>query len=371
VTALRPDQEALLAEHRERGAERLAAVIAGTPLGDPRHSPEGEVLLKDDPGLLVSVAVCVVAADRDAAERGHGEAIWITGRSAVPTMLLRALRPRRLPWTPRDAELLLDLSAGISVVNMEFAVAVARRVLAAHPADRGVQRALEAAGIALEGMDLGGGARVRALRERIVGDEVVRPKSSKRPSADPVRAFGAALLDELAARGFTDRKGREAWRFFPDRVEAVSARSERGAPLVDVGVAFEAARHGLLGCFKVYFCDFRGMARLGGDVDVDTAVTRTLGWFERWQAPAVVDFVLSEAGVVELDGFETSGPRGLDTPAANVLVGYLADAAGRPELRQPCLERAAELYRDVLDRTEPRDEELATLVARLEADAAT
>jgi hypothetical protein len=369
VDALRPDQLALLAEHRERGTERLAAVIAGTPLGDPRRSPEGEALLKDDPELLVAVAVCVVAADRDAAELGHGEAIWVTGRSAVPAMLLRALRPRRLPWTPRDAELLLDLSAGSSLVNMEFAVAVAQRVLTAHPADPDIKRALASAGTALEGMGLGGGARVRALKERIVGDEVVRPKSSKRPGANPARAFGAALLDELAARGFTDRKGRESWRFFPDRVEAVSARTERGAPLVDVGVGFEAARHGLLGRFKTYFCDFRGMARLAPDVGVEEAVARTLAWFEHWQAPAVIDLVLSESGLVDLHGFETGGPRGLDTPAANVLVGYLAVAAGRPELRQPCLERAAQLYREVLDLTDPPNEELAALVERLEADA--
>ena len=254
---------------------------------------------------------------------------------------------------------------------MEFAVAVARRVLAAHPADRGVRRALEDAGIALEGMGLGGGgARVRALRERIVGDEVVRPKSSKRPSADPVRAF-ERLLDELAARGFTDRKGRESWRFFPIASRPSPRGATAGAP-VDIGVAFEAARHGPLGRFKVYFCDFRGMAPHSAPTSTSTRPSRA-----RWagssarQAQAIVDFVLSGAGVVELDGFETSGPRGLDTPAANVLVGYLADAAGRPELRQPCLGRAAELYGEVLDRTEPRDEELATLVERLEADAAT
>ena len=348
---LRPDQEALLAAHRERAAGRLEAVIAGTPLGDPTRSPEGEALLKEDPELLVSVAVCVVAADREAAQHGHGVVISVSGRSAVPTMLLRVLRRRRLPWTPRDAELLLDLAGGVSFVDLDFAVAVASRVLADQPGEPGVRRALGAAATALDEMRLGGGARVRALRQRIEtlvggGAKVAQPRAKpkrKRQSADPVRVFGSALLDGLAEHWFTDRTAHESWRFSPDRVEVVWARKERGAPLVDVGVAFGAARHGQLGHFKSYICDLRGMARLGEDVEVGAAVERTLAWFGRWQPAVVVDFVLSEVGFVELDGFETSGPRGLDSPAANVLVGYLAADAGRPELRQPCLERAAEL----------------------------
>jgi hypothetical protein len=97
-------------------------------------------------------------------------------------------------------------------------------------------------------------------------------------------------------------------------------------------------------------------------------VARMLSWFGHWRPASIVEFVLSGEGAEDVGGFETTGPRG-DDPGGNVLVGYLAADAGRPELARPALERAADHYRNVLELTDSRDEELAALVERLEADA--
>ena len=48
----------------------------------------------------------------------------------------------------------------------------------------------------------------------------------------------------------------------------------------------------------------------------------------------------------------------------------MAADAGLPELGPPCLAWAADYYRNLLELTDPRDEHLAALVERLEADAA-
>jgi hypothetical protein len=540
---LREDQEALLAAHRARGAARLEEVVSGTPSGDPRRSDAGQAVLEEGPELLVSVAVCAVEVQCERAraflEQTPGKVLVVGARAAVPAMLLRVLRRRRLPWAPADVELLLDLAAGVSVTELAFAVAAAEQVLSKHPGEPRVYRALADAASALEEkrvsgdavrrvrqriralvaanapgglLDLtvleegdgwaapaaaaarahasrwegtqallshlasargtrpsdrwlararelveppDGGSLVRALLEPVPGlagsplltpanerivcgaawalglvasdadvvllhdvalacagparvaaraaveglvlagthaatealrgllgevsrvsvreriAEVVEPTATpRRARSDSVRAFGATFLDALAARGFDERKSRECWRISPDRVEAISVRSERGVPLLDVGVTFAAAHGGRLGRVKVYYCDFRGMARVGEDEDAEAAVTRTLRWFEHWRPAVVVDFVLSGEGVEDVAGFDSSGPRGLDTPRANTLVGYLAIEAGRPQLAGPALGRAAEYFRHVLEQTDPRDAELAALVERLEADAA-
>lgn len=542
MTTLRDDQERLLALHRDRAADRLEAVIADTPGGDPRRSREGQALLKAEPDLLVSAGVYAVELRCEYArswrERKRGGVVWAGARVAVPAVFLRLLRPRRLPWTPADAELLLDLAAGVAVDALAFATAVAERVLKEHPGDPRVYRALSEAGPALDSMGLHRGGEVGRLRqklralvaasapgglldlavledgdgwapaagaaarehaarwdgtqqllthlaaargtrpsarwiaearrlldsspaagsfvhallepaaglelapanERIVCgaawaaglapsedavpllrdvaaacagparvvaraaveglvlvdtpdakealrgllDDVTRVTIRERiaeaveASATPrrrrsaaTRAVGTDVLDALAARGFDDRRGRECFRHSLDRVEVVWARSEQGAPALDVGLAFAAARRGSLGRPKTYYCDLRGMARLVDDVDVDAALAGALAWFEHWSEPAaVIDFVLADAGAEDVEGFQTTGPRGADHPGANLLAGYLAVAAGRPELVRPCLERAAEHYRSLLDLTDPPDEELAAFVDRLEADAA-
>ena len=206
------------------------------------------------------------------------------------------------------------------------------------------------------------------VHERIA--ELVETAPTARSTrSEATRAFGDGVLAALADRGFTDRRGRECYRHSLERVEVLWMRSAKGRPLLDVGVAFAAPRHGRLGRPKTYFCDFRGMARPAPDDTVDAWVGRILAWFERWSNPAeVVDFALGGAALEEVEGFETSGAGGPDDPVANLLAGYLAEAAGRPELVQPCLTRAAELYRDLLERTDPRSEELAALVERLESD---
>jgi hypothetical protein len=548
MSALRPDQERLLATHRKRAADRLEAVISGTPGGDPRLSGEGQALLEEDPELLVSVAVRALELrceySRAFHERAQGGVIFGGARVAVPHVLLSVLRRRRLPWTPADAELLLDLAAGVAVDELAFAVATAERVLADHPGDPAVYRALSAAGPALDAMKLHQGGSVGRLRQRIrtlvgasapgglldlsllqEGDDWVgaasaaanehaarwdrtqellshlagargaRPSerwvaqarellesSAEGPSlarsllepvlrlepapgkplltaanerivcgaawavgvapstdsvsllrdvvlacagpgrtaaraaveglvlagtpaatealhtlladvsrvsireriaevvettatprhrrAEAVRSFGAAVLDALSARGFSDRRRRECYRYSIDRVEVVEVGSDEGAPRISVGVAFAVARHGRVGRPKWQYCDLTGVARLAdGDADVEASVADALAWFERWSDPAaVIEFLVPSGGAKEFEGFETAGSRGLGSPGCDLIVGYLAADAGRPELVRPCLERVVEHYRHLLESSVQPDPDLAARIERIESD---
>jgi hypothetical protein len=205
----------------------------------------------------------------------------------------------------------------------------------------------------------------------------VRAKADPRPpqaQRDATRRVRTELAPRLWELGFTTRKGRTFWRHHSDRVEVIHVASHRGELSVEVGVWFRAPRrshpppahNGDLYPDTAH-CDLR--AYVDAD-DLAQSAVHAETWFLRWEdRGGVLTFLLSDAD----EGMFVGGAPG--SPGRDLLIGYLAPKAGRPELAGEHLARAAEFFREQLEehrRHAPRDitPEWESWVEGLEADAA-
>ena len=113
----------LLARHRAAALDvLLPASAAYDGRARLRDTPAGRALLAQPAELLVSVAVSAAAAavERRRLQNEQADAhevVRFEAADAFPADVLGALRRRRLPFSPADVELLLDL--GTSTMERE------------------------------------------------------------------------------------------------------------------------------------------------------------------------------------------------------------------------------------------------------------
>lgn len=172
----------LLARHRAAALDvLLPASAAYDGRARLRDTAAGRALLAQPAELLVSVAVSAAAA---AVERrrlqneqadGH-EVVRFEAADAFPADVLGALRRRRLPFSPADVELLLDLGASTmdrerpfarSFETLSFAVAASERLLGREMASASLVAALERSGQAIESLGVAPRSDAGELRRRI------------------------------------------------------------------------------------------------------------------------------------------------------------------------------------------------------------
>ncbi len=256
----------LLARHRARSLDLLLPASAAYG-GDVRlrDTPDGKAILAQPPDMLVSVAISAAAAavERRRLESAHGSR-KVFGFEAVdtfPAEVLSMLRRRRLPFSPGDVRLLLDLGtfdAGSRAAYRAVARAVVLRGDRGRAAPRRGERARAPLLVALERA----GQAIDALGARATSDGGDAPppdpgahrrptcpagcstsrfsiratpgRSRRRRSCDATPSAGTATqaLVALFARARSTRPT-EAWR---REAAAIAARYEglgellRGAP---------------------------------------------------------------------------------------------------------------------------------------------
>lgn len=197
MEGLRPDQVALLADHRFRAQDALGALLAEVEasrgLPDP-DAPAFQALLRSEPAVQVSCAVALLAEEHDrihsAAEAAEisddpygdaglaleaaleaalqsGEVHW--NPMLVMGAALHKLEARRLPFSASDVELMLDFGLEQSAFwRFPYTVAAAEPALAAEPGSPAILAALERAAGRLDGHWRGAyDPDLRAARGRI------------------------------------------------------------------------------------------------------------------------------------------------------------------------------------------------------------
>lgn len=179
---LRPDQEALLADHRERARDPLDELLRELKplrgLPDPGNAPLRD-LVRHEPKVLVACVVSLLADEHErflaifeaTGESGdpHGDALRALQAALeaalsdadtklpepdpmhVVGMVLAGLQPRRLPFSAADVELMLDLGVEKTAFwRIGYPVAAAERMLARAPGSPPVLASLERASRRLE-----------------------------------------------------------------------------------------------------------------------------------------------------------------------------------------------------------------------------
>ena len=182
MAELRPDQEELLTRHREIAFGRFTeAAISFESPSQLRDTPEGRALLDAPREIQVAIAVSAAAAAverrRVQQEQARNEGVLrLEPADVFPTAVLDALKRRRLPFTPADVELLLDLGTstmqpddvfGRSFETLKFGVSAAASAIRDTPASAPVLGALERAGSALDRLQLVHTSDAGAVRRRI------------------------------------------------------------------------------------------------------------------------------------------------------------------------------------------------------------
>jgi hypothetical protein len=168
VDALRPDQVALLAEHRFHAHDLVEALYAEVAESHGYPDPSSaalQALLDSEQGLQVSCAIALLAAEHDRIEAlpdpppeseiatSVAQAIEdaLAGKAEWNSMLvlsgaLQTLLGRRPPFSASDVELMLDIGVDRTGFWLfPYTVAAAERVLAAEPGSPAVLAALERA----------------------------------------------------------------------------------------------------------------------------------------------------------------------------------------------------------------------------------
>ena len=153
--ALRPAQERLLAAHEEAARDVLLSAFASfEPKERFGRSAAGQALLCSSPEVLVSVAVCQLAAfvERMRAGVESSERVWrLEAVDVFPAAVLDVLRRRKLPYEPADAELALDIALSFRWHDrLPFAVVACEQALVSRPGDPTLVAALTRAAATLD-----------------------------------------------------------------------------------------------------------------------------------------------------------------------------------------------------------------------------
>lgn len=218
--------------------------------------------------------------------------------------------------------------------------------------------------------------RIRGEKQRVVQRKAdPEPKERQRAASAHVRRD---LAPRLRESGFDDSAGRTFWRPLADRVEVVHCKAHRGGLTLELGIWFRFVprrirvpeRHGRVRPNE-YACDIRGAVHAWHD-DLVSASGKAERWFTRWRPLPVVQHWLFEGDQSE-EAHRWGAP---GSPLHALLTGYVARETGALDVAHAQLERAAELFRDELERHRTRDEREVTpeweaWVERLEADAAS
>jgi hypothetical protein len=194
--------------------------------------------------------------------------------------------------------------------------------------------------------------------ETAARDDAIRKEKQRavRAKADPLpqqeqRSLSTRVRTELAPRlrdlGFTAKKGRTFWRHQPDRVELIHVASRRGEASVQVGVWFRGARERrppALEDGEVYPSEAQSHLLTSLDAeDLAQAAVDAETWLLRWDdLGSVLSYLLTDA-------YEDVHVGGSGSASRDLLIGYLAPKAGRPELAAEHLSRAAEFHRELLE----------------------
>jgi hypothetical protein len=148
--------EALFQLHRDHAEAPLANwyAVASTD-DDSGHVALRRLVAKEEPGLLVSIAVCLhrpfapppPRRARSQAPSGRGVGDWFSpalGPKMFRDQVLRMLGERALPFSTDDVELMCGLIGhGTDPGAFSFVASIVRRHFSAHPSDQAVLSAAE------------------------------------------------------------------------------------------------------------------------------------------------------------------------------------------------------------------------------------